>query len=223
MKFIEDVLTEVIDLFPSKVIHIGGDEVKYDQWKSSEQVQEFMKSKGINSPADLQIWTTNKISNFLEKKGRRMMGWNEIMGAKLHEYNEENDISVKEKLAPNTLVHFWKGDLNLINDALYKGYNIVNSFHESTYLDYDLKKLPLDKAYSFDPIPQGLDKKQESKIVGLGCQMWGEWIPTVASMNEMVYPRIAAYAEVGWTEVANKNYDSFVKALPFFYARWAKK
>lgn len=222
MQFIEDVLAEVIDLFPSEVIHIGGDEVKYDEWKSSAQIQDFMKSKGINSPTDLQIWTTNKISNFLEKKGRKMMGWNEIMGAKLHEYNEEHDISVKEKLAPNTLVHFWVGDLNLINDAASKGYDIVNSFNEYTYLDYDLKKLPLNKAYAFDPIPQGLDKKYEPKIIGIGCQMWGEWIPTVVKMNEMIYPRIAAYAEVGWTEVANKNYDSFVKALPFFYARWVK-
>ena len=222
MEFIEDVLTEVIDLFPSQVIHIGGDEVKYDQWKSSEQIQEFMKAKRINSPADLQIWTTNTISNFLEKKGRRMMGWNEIMGAKLHEFNEENDVSVKEKLAPNTLVQFWKGDLNLINDALSKGYEIVNSFHENSYLDYDLTKLPLEKAYNFNPIPEGLDKKLEPKIIGIGCQMWGELIPTVASMNAKVYPRIAAYAEVGWTDPANKNYDSFVKALPFFQARWSK-
>jgi hexosaminidase len=223
MRFLEEVLTEVIDLFPSKVIHIGGDEVKYDQWKSSSQVQEFMKQKGLSSPVDLQIWTTNKISNFLESKGRRMMGWNEIVGAKLHEYNDLEDNLVKEKLASSTLVHFWKGDLNLINDAISKGYDIVNSFHEYTYLDYGNESIPLSKAYSFDPVPKGLARNLQHKVVGMGCQMWGEWIPTVTKMNDMVYPRIAAYAEVGWTDASNKNYDAFRNALPFFYARWDKE
>lgn len=223
MRFLEEVLTEVIELFPSKVIHIGGDEVKYDQWKASSQVQEFMKQKGLTSPVDLQIWTTNKISNFLENKGRRMMGWNEIVGDKLHDYNDVKDNSVKEKLAPNTLVHFWKGDLNLINDAVSKGYDIVNSFHEFTYLDYGHQSIPLNKAYSFDPVPKGLATNLQHKVIGLGCQMWGEWIPTVIKMNDMVYPKLAAYAEVGWTNVSNKNYDAFTKALPFFYNRWNKE
>lgn len=223
MQFIEDVLTEIMDLFPSKVIHIGGDEVKYNQWKASPQIQDFMKEKGLQSPADLQIWTTNKISNFLQNKGRRMMGWNEIVGDNANDYTDGTINSINVKLAPNTLVHFWKGELILINEAIEKGYDVVNSFHEATYLDYGYDYITMEKAYNFDPIPKGLKSKYQSKIKGLGCQMWGEWIPTIADMNEMVYPKITAYSEVGWTAPANKNYKHFTKSLPFFYARWEKK
>lgn len=220
--FLEDVLQEVLTLFPSKVIHIGGDEVKYDQWKASGTIQAFMKEKGLGTPADLQIWFTNKISNYLAGKQRRMMGWNEIMGSQVHEYSDKNGPGAKEKLAAGTIVHFWKGELKLITEAVSKGYDIVNSYHEFTYLDYDYKSIPLTKAYSFNPIPEGLDAQYHNKILGLGCQMWGEWIPTVESMNKMVFPRLAAYAEAGWTPLAQKNFDTFQQSLSFFYARWDK-
>ncbi|CAF1421364.1 unnamed protein product, partial [Didymodactylos carnosus] len=110
IEFLENVLDEVIDLFStSDVIHIGGDEVKYDQWKSSVEITKFICEHNLQSPADLQIWFTNKISNLLNGKHRRMMGWNEITGGnKLHRYTSELDILTKEKLAQNTIVHFWK-------------------------------------------------------------------------------------------------------------------
>jgi hexosaminidase len=221
--FLQDVLQEVLTLFPSKVIHIGGDEVKYDQWKASTAIQTFMKEKQLGSPADLQIWFTNKISNYLAGKQRRMMGWNEIMGSQLHEYSDKNAPSAKEKLAKGTIVHFWKGELKLVNEAVSKGYDIVNSYHEYTYLDYSYKSIPLKKSYEFDPIPAGLEAKYHPQILGLGCQMWGEWIPTRESMNKLVFPRMAAYAEVGWTPLAQKNFDAFENAMPFFYNRWDKE
>ncbi|CAL1517871.1 beta-N-acetylhexosaminidase [Chitinophaga sp. MM2321] len=222
--FLQDVLQEVIDLFPtSKVIHIGGDEVKYDQWKADAGVQAYMKQHNLATPADLQIAFTNNISNYLAGKNRRMMGWNEIMGAKLHEYNDEMKDGAKEKLAQGTVVQFWKGDLKLITDAVSKGYDVVNSYHSMTYLDYDYKSISLEKAYSFDPIPEGLDPKYHAKILGSGCQMWGEWIPDVAAMNRMVYPRLAAYAEDAWTLPANKNFSNFRTALAYFYDRWHKE
>ena len=89
-----------------------------------------------------------------------------------------------------------------------------------TYLDYDYKSISLQNAYDFNPIPAGLPKELETKVLGTGCQMWGEFIPTVESINYKVYPRLAAYAEGGWTAVENKNYSRFKKALPHFLNSW---
>ena len=106
VQFLTDVLDEVIDLFPSKVIHIGGDEVKYNHWKSSETVQNYMKVKGLDTPAELQVFFTNSISQYLQSKDRRMMGWNEIMGHNLHEYQDTADTKTNQQLAKATVVHF---------------------------------------------------------------------------------------------------------------------
>jgi len=222
-EFLTDVLDEVIALFPSEVIHIGGDEVKYNHWKSSISVREYMKEKELKTPADLQVYFTNNISKYLQSKGRRMMGWNEIMGHNLHFYQNKEDTKTTQKLAKESIVHFWKGDIDLISTAASSGYEIVNSLHSFTYLDYKYKNLPLSKAYSFDPIPKKLDKKYHDKIIGLGAQMWGEWIPTNGEMHFRVFPRIAAYAEIGWTKNENKNFKSFKSALKNLQKRWKKK
>jgi hexosaminidase len=218
--FIEDVLFEVIDLFPGKIIHIGGDEVKFDAWKESEEVQEFMKEKGLASPADLQIFFTNKVSNFMDKKAHRMMGWNEILGGNVHEWQKAEDVEVKEKLATSAIIHFWKGNIDLIKEAVTNGYDIVNSYHMYTYLDYSHNYIPLEKAYAFDPIPEGLDEKYHSKVLGNGCQMWGEWIPEVSDMDRMIFPRLAAYAEVGWTAKERKEFPVFRINLKRMLERW---
>ena len=222
-QFLIDVLDEVIDLFPSKVIHIGGDEVKYTHWKESESIKAYMKEKGLESPADLQVFFTNSISQYLQSKGRRMMGWNEIMGHNLHEYQNEADTKTSQKLAKETVVHFWKGDVALATHAASKGYDIVNSLHTETYLDYTYNNLPLSKAYAFDPIPAELAPEYHDKVIGTGCQMWGEWIPTNGHMHFQVFPRIAAYAEIGWTQKANKSFDDFMLALQELKKRWAQK
>ncbi|CAF4909975.1 unnamed protein product, partial [Rotaria sp. Silwood1] len=226
MEFLENVLEEVIDLFStSDVIHIGGDEVQYDQWKSSTEITTFINEHNLQSPADLQIWFTNKISNFINGKHRRMMGWNEIIGgSKLHHYTTESDILTKEKLAQNTVVHFWKGSLDLLNKTISQGYDVVNSNNKYTYLDYNYNRISLEKAYNFDPIPEKLLEEYHSKILGLGCQMWGEWISTVDKMNQQIFPRVAAYAEVGWTSLKNKNYQNFQQKLAsYFYKQWSKQ
>jgi hexosaminidase len=222
-QFLTDVLDEVIDLFPSKVIHIGGDEVKYEHWKSSESVQAYMKEHGLETPADLQIFFTNSISQYLQNKGRRMMGWNEIMGHNLHEYQAEEETRSNQKLAQETVVHFWKGDVALATLAASNGYEIVNSLHSETYLDYSYSSIPMARAYAFDPVPAELDPKYHDKVIGMGCQMWGEWIPTHGHMHFQTFPRIAAYAEVGWTEKENKNYENFESALQNLKNRWEQK
>ncbi|WP_445733375.1 beta-N-acetylhexosaminidase [Mariniflexile sp.] len=219
-EFLTDVLEEVFELFPGKVVHIGGDEVMFDVWKNSEIIQNKIKEEGLTSPADLQIFFTNQMSSFIENNNHRMMGWNEILGVNVHEWQEDSDIEVKQKLAESTIVHFWKGNVDLINEAVTNGYDIVNSLHSMTYLDYNYDNLPLSKAYSFDPIPEGVDKKYTNKILGIGCQMWSEWIPSVKQMNNQIFPRIAAYAEVGWTTHTNKNYEVFIKSLNEYKKRW---
>lgn len=205
-EFLTDVLDEVIALFPSKVIHIGGDEVKYNHWKASTSVLKYMNEKKLKTPADLQVYFTNSISKYLQSKGRRMMGWNEIMGHNLHHYQDKKDTETSQKLAKETIIHLWKGDVNLATTAASNGYEIVNSLHSYTYLDYKYKNLPLSKAYSFNPILKDLDKKYHNKIIGLGCQMWGEWIPTNGNMHYQTFPRIAAYAEIGWTNIDRKDF-----------------
>ena len=163
--------------------------MEYDQWKNSPAIRAYMTKHNLKTPAELQVYFTNEISNMLAVKGKRMMGWNEITGDKLHEYQSDADTEgVKQELASGTIVHFWKGDTALIRKTIEKGYDVVNSYHEYTYLDYSYESIPMEKAYSFNPIPEGLTDDQKSKVLGLGCQMWGEFIPTVESMNLKVYP-----------------------------------
>jgi len=219
-QFLTDVLDEVMLMFPSKVIHIGGDEVKYNHWKSSESVQDYMKELNLDSPAELQVYFTNSISQYLQGNGRRMMGWNEIMGHNLHEYQDATDTKSDQQLAKGTIVHFWKGDLELATQAAGNGYEIVNSLHSNTYLDYDYQSIPLSMAYAFDPVPEKLNPEFHDKVIGTGCQMWGEWIPTNGHMHFKVFPRIAAYAEVGWTEKKNKDFDAFKTALNKLQKHW---
>lgn len=222
LQFLDDVTNEVIALFPGQVFHIGGDEVKYDQWKSSPAIRSYMAKKGLKTPAELQVYFTNEISNMLAAKDRRMMGWNEITGDKLHEYQSSTDTKdVEQQLAKGTIVHFWKGDTALIRKTIDKGYDIVNSYHEYTYVDYSYESIPLSKAYAFNPVPAGLTPEEQNRVLGLGCQMWGEFIPTVESMNLKIYPRIAAYAETGWTGTDKKDYNRFLKSLDYFKKKWA--
>ena len=222
VQFIKDVLLEMFELFPSEVIHIGGDEVGYKVWEESEHVQQYMKDHGLNTPADLQIDFTNKISQFIEQNGRRMMGWNEIMGKNIHKGFEEkkHDKDAETSLAQNVIVHFWKGDVKLATEAAQKGYGIVNSLHSNTYLDYNYKHINLEKAYSFNPIPKGLEEKYYENIYGLGCQMWSEWTPTYKDIERQTFPRIAAYAEVGWTQKERKDYQVFRDNLDHLLKKW---
>jgi len=152
-----------------------------------------------------------------------MMGWNEIMGHNLHHYQDKKDTETSQKLAKETIIHLWKGDVNLATTAASNGYEIVNSLHSYTYLDYKYKNLPLSKAYSFNPILKDLDKKYHNKIIGLGCQMWGKWIPTNGNMHYQTFPRIAAYAEIGWTNIDRKDFKYFKYSLKNLQKRWTHK
>lgn len=222
VSFLKDILDEVIDLFPDKVIHIGGDEVNFDTWENSKSVKAFMEKKGLETPVDLQIYFTNEISNYIESKGKKMMGWNDILGGDIHEKRVKASPQKTGKLARNSIIHFWKGDLDLIDKAITEGYSVVNSHHWDTYLDYTYKVLPLSKAYNFNPLPEGLNPQYKDKLLGAGAQLWSEWIPTVKKMEYQVFPRLAAYAETGWTKKKNKDYKRFIKSLNMLEQYWDK-
>lgn len=219
--FMQDVLDEVIALFPARIIHIGGDEANYSHWQNNPQIMQFMKEQEIPTFADLQLWSINRFSKYLASKDVRMMGWNEITGDNIRG-EAHLEASQTEQLAEGTLVHFWDGEISLVNKAIGKGYDVVNSNRHDTYLDYPYEVTPLDKAYSFNPIPQGLEKENEAKIVGLGCQMWGEYTPNLTRLYYQIFPRIAAYAESGWTKAENKNFDEFSVRMKNTERRWRK-
>lgn len=222
IQFLHDVLTEVSALFPSDIIHIGGDEVKYDQWKESADVTQYMKDNNLATYSDVQVKFTNDISNFIDQSlGKRMMGWNEILGANVHDWSTAED--AKAELSPRAIIHFWKGTPENLEQAIKKGYNLVNSNHEYTYLDYTYELINLSKAYNFNPAPDVFTADQKKQILGVGCQMWGEWTPTSKEVESLTYPRIAAYAEVGWTSNDKKDYERFEKGLNYFVGRWTKK
>ena len=222
MQFFEDVLNEIIGLFPSPVIHIGGDEVRYNQWKASAEIQTYMKKHSLESPAALQVHFTNHISAFLASKGRRMMGWNEVTGAQVNHYQQGERSNQNQILDAGTVVQFWNGNPAQVKEVTAKGYDVVNSHNIYTYLDYNYKTIPLKRAYFFNPIPKGVTSEQAAHIIGLGCQMWCEFVPDERTLESMTYPRIAAYADTGWHGSKDKNYPRFLADLLHFAQRWEK-
>ena len=217
---LSDILDEVIALFPSQIIHIGGDEVRFTQWQESESVKKLMEEQKLATMADVQLYFTNRMAGIVQAKGRNIMGWNEILGDDLHGFLKDGQTAKAAKLDKDTVVHFWKGSPQLAKRAIKDGHTIVNSLHSSTYLDYGYGSISMQKAYDFNPILDGLTPEEEGRIIGLGCQMWSEWIPTVASMENQIYPRLAAYAEVGWTQLENKNFGSFKQRMKAQLERW---
>lgn len=220
--FLKEVVAEVKEIFNTDVIHIGGDEVRFDHWEKNPKIAAYKEAKGFTSFMDIQIEFTNEMSRYISGLGASMMGWNEILGKNLHADDNISFTDPSQRIAQNVIVHFWKGDTKEMLQAAKDGYRLVNSYHVYTYLDYGYDYTPLKKAYSFDPIPEGLPEAYHSNIYGLGCQMWSEWIPTVSDLHRQVFPRIAAYAEVGWSS-AGGDYTDFVRRLKPVVAGWKQK
>jgi len=208
--FISDVIDEVAALFPGTVIHIGGDEVDHRHWKACAEIAALMERETITTYSDVQVYFTNRLVDMIQGKGRRVMGWNEITGDLVHGSTGKR---AERKLTKTAVVQFWKGSSELLRSAIKSGYDCVNSTHSSTYLDYTYGKIPVRKAYDFDPVPRGLESEFHAKVIGLGCQMWGEFIHDDARMEYRTFPRLCAYAEVGWTDPTNKNYERFKRVL----------
>lgn len=206
--FLQNVLEEVMSLFPSPFIHIGGDEVPFDQWKASPEAQARMKELGLTSEVQLHGWFIRRMDQFLTSHGRRLVGWDEIL---------EGGVD------PSATVMSWRGSKGGI-EAARSGHDVVMAPNTHTYFDYYQAKdpneplaiggfLPLEKVYSFDPVPPEISSEQSKHILGTQGQLWSEYMPTPAAVEYMAFPRLTALAEVAWTPTARKSYQDFLRRL----------
>jgi hexosaminidase len=207
--FLQDVLTEVLEIFPSEFIHIGGDEANKDQWKASSEIQARIKELGLKNEDELQSYFIKRMDNFLVSKGRRLIGWDEIL---------------EGGLAPNATVMSWRGTKGGIA-AARAGHDVVMAPTKYTYFDYYQSKnkkkeplaiggfLPLRETYEFEPIPKELTPEQAKHILGAQGQLWTEYIPNPKKAEYMGFPRYCALAELVWTKPEHKDYPDFVERL----------
>jgi hexosaminidase len=209
LQFLQNVLGEVLALFPSPFIHIGGDECPKAQWKASPQAQARMKELGLKNEQELQSYLVRRMEEFLNRQGRRLVGWDEIL---------------EGGLAPNATVMSWRGEAGGIA-AARAGHDVVMAPNTSTYLDYyqsqDRGKEPLaiggfvslEKVYSYHPIPQELTPDEARHVLGAQAQLWTEYMPNTRHVEYMAFPRLCALAEAVWTPGASKDYADFVRRL----------
>ena len=203
-EFLENVLAEVIAMFPSEYIHIGGDEASKQSWKSCPLCQERMKHENLTDVDELQSYLIHRIDTFLNAHGRKLLGWDEILDG---------------GLAPNATVMSWRGAEGGLR-AIAAGHRAIMTPGEYCYWDANQDAphtqheaiggyLPLNKVYAYDPIPDTLTAEQSSLLYGIQGNVFAEYISTEEHMEYMMYPRLLAIAEVGWSTPENKNYDHF--------------
>jgi hexosaminidase len=199
-QFLEDVLTEVADLFTSPIIHIGGDECPKDRWKSCAKCQAKIKAEGLKDEHELQSYFIRRIEKFLQTKNKRIIGWDEIL---------------EGGLAPNAAVMSWRGIVGGIA-AAKQHHEVIMSPNNYTYFDYYQGEpylepvaigglLTLEKVYSYEPVPAELNAKEAQYIKGVQANVWSEFIHSPEKAEYMSFPRVAALAEVGWTDPKLKN------------------
>ena len=203
-EFLENVLLEVMEIFPSEYIHVGGDEASKQSWKTCPLCQARMKKEGMKEIDELQSYLIKRMEKFLNKHGRNLLGWDEIL---------------EGGLAPNATVMSWRGvegGLKAIEGghrAIMSpgGYCYFDSYQDAPHTQPEAigGYLPLKKVYSYDPIPETFTAEQAKLMYGVQANLWAEYIPTPEHMEYMIYPRILALAEVAWSAVANKNYEDF--------------
>src|SRR2546425_466515 len=216
--FMQDVLTEVLALFPSHWVHTGGDEAPKMQWQASPVAQARIRELGLHNENELQSWLTAQMSRFLEARGRALIGWDEILEGGT------------EGLAPNAVVMSWRGMEGGIA-AAQAGHDVVMTPTSNTYFDYYQSQntgaeplaiggfLPLDTVYAFEPVPATLDSAQAAHILGTQGQIWTEYQRTPKNVEYMVFPRLIALAEVAWTPRELKNFGDFNARLTKHLAR----
>ena len=203
--FLEDVLTEVIELFPGEYIHIGGDEAIKDQWKSSRAIQNKIKELGLKDEHELQSYFIKRIENFLNSKGKRLIGWDEIL---------------EGGLAPNATVMSWRGTEGGIT-AAKQHHEVVMTPTSHCYFDYYQSEdkeneplaiggfLPLEKVYELEPVPGVLTDEEAKYIIGAQANVWTEYIATGDKVEYMLLPRLSALSEVVWTPKEKKDWADF--------------
>ncbi|SUZ77224.1 uncharacterized protein METZ01_LOCUS30078 [marine metagenome] len=208
-QFLEDVLTEVIALFPSQYIHIGGDEVPKVRWQESEVAQEVISREGLADEDELQSYFIKRIESFLQAQGRRLIGWDEIL---------------EGGLAPDATVMSWRGMEGGI-EAARQGHDVIMTPTSHCYFDYyqadpeqeplAIRGLtPLEKVYSFEPVPEMLSAEDAEHILGAQGNVWTEYMATTDYVEYMVFPRMLALSEVVWSPPDLRNWEGFVQRLP---------
>jgi hexosaminidase len=212
--FMFDVLSEVVDLFPSRYVHVGGDEVEPKFWQQSAGVQARMKELGVGNEKELQGYFTRRLDEFLTGKGRQLIGWDEIL---------EGGIS------KNAVVMSWRGEQGGIQ-AANAGHDVVMAPTDYTYFDYYQGEpgkeplamgglLPLEKVYSYDPIPAAIAPANAHHVLGAQCQLWTEFVPDRKHAEYMTFPRLCALAEDVWSPKEQKDYSEFLQRLEVHFKR----
>ena len=213
MDFIKDIMDEITNLFPSKLIHIGGDEAPRTRWKECPKCQSLIRKLGLNkkkqSPEDLlQSYCMNEIEKFLKQKGKTIIGWDEIL---------------KGEIAPNAIVMSWQGTIGGIRAAQMR-HQVIMAPNTHCYLNYYQHHevhsepfaiggyIPLQKVYELEPTT-GLTKEQAAYILGVEGTLWSEYITTPKEAEYMLLPRLAALAEVQWSKIEEKDYQAFLQRV----------
>ena len=212
-KFLEDVIDEVVELFPSEVIHIGGDECPKTSWKQCPHCQALIRKEGLKDEFELQSWFITRMEKYINSKGRSIIGWDEIL---------------QGGLAPNAKVMSWLGEEGGIK-AAQQHHEVVMAPYPKYYLDYwqaDPESEPLAMGgpttlrtmYEYEPVPEVLTPQEQEYIIGVEGCVWTEYMPTPERVEYMAWPRMCAIAESGWTS-AQKDWDGFTRRLEHHLGR----
>ncbi|ULQ53766.1 beta-N-acetylhexosaminidase [Flavihumibacter fluvii] len=212
--FLQDVLDEVIALFPSKYIHVGGDECPKTNWKKSAFCQELIKSKGLKDEHGLQSYFIQRMEKYINQKGRIMIGWDEIL---------------EGGLAPNAIVMSWRGEAGGI-EAANSNHQVIMTPNSYVYFDYAQTKkedsvviggfLPLDKVYNYEPIPKELPSGKEKFILGAQANVWTEYMGNPSKVEYMIFPRLSALSEVLWSQKGKRDWKAFQQKIPVILSRY---
>ncbi|WP_163710459.1 family 20 glycosylhydrolase [Mangrovibacterium lignilyticum] len=216
-EFLQDVLDEVIPLFPGTYFHVGGDECPKENWEKCPLCQKRMKEEGCKDEHELQSWFIQRMEHYLATKGKKLIGWDEIL---------------EGGLAENAAVMSWRGEKGGI-EAAELGHKVVMTPGNWCYFDHyqsiDSNEptaigglTDLAEVYSYDPVPAHLPKDKQKLIMGAQANLWTEYIPTSEQLEYMIYPRLCALSEVQWTEPANKDFADFELRMDENYLRLAR-
>jgi hexosaminidase len=217
ISFMQDVLTEVMELFPSQFIHVGGDEADKTLWKASPRIHERIQQLGLKDEHELQSWFIQQMDAFLTAHKRRLVGWDEIL---------------EGGLAPGATVMSWRGTQGGI-DAARAGHDVIMAPTSHTYFDYYQSQntageplaiggfVPLQMVYSFEPVPAELEPQYRAHILGGQGQIWTEYLAGPKQVEYMAFPRLTALAEVLWTTPERKDYRDFLARLSVHLERLA--
>ncbi len=216
--FLQDVLDEVLQLFPSKYIHVGGDEAPKRHWEKCPRCQARIKKEGLKDEHELQSYFIQRMEKYLNKKGRTLIGWDEIL---------------EGGLAPNAVVMSWRGEAGGI-EAAKQSHDVIMTPGNPVYFDHyqgDPAGEPLaiggfntlKKVYDYEPIPKELNQLQAKHVLGAQANLWTEYVPTTQHAEYMVLPRMLALSEVVWSKKENKNWSSFNERLQHHFNSFEQK